>query len=150
ELPNGKKYQFKYNSYADVARVELPTGGAYEYDHAGVLVSSGSTPRNGLWVGLFRKVTEKRIYPDGVNLERITTFTPTYSIPPGYSTPYVSYSGYSASTSVDIDDLDAQRRLLSRVRHYYIGVPFDSVFKSSLDYPGWKEGRETKTEYFAT
>src|SRR6185503_8588017 len=88
ELPNGKKYQFNYNSYADVARVELPTGGAYEYDHAGVLVSSGSTPRNGLWVGLFRKVTEKRIYPDGVNLERITTFTPTYSIPPGYSTPY--------------------------------------------------------------
>ena len=32
ELPNGRTYQFRYNSYGEVARIELPTGGATEYD----------------------------------------------------------------------------------------------------------------------
>src|SRR6185436_12428750 len=33
ELPNGRQYRFYYNSYAQLARVELPTGGAFEYDY---------------------------------------------------------------------------------------------------------------------
>lgn len=31
-LPNGKSYKLYYNSYSELARVEVPTGGAYEYD----------------------------------------------------------------------------------------------------------------------
>lgn len=148
ELPNGKFYRFKYNSHADLARVELPTGGAFEYDHEGVFVI-GFAPRTGFSNGLFRKVTEKRIYSDGVNLESVNTFTPTYSIPPGYTWPYVSHSGHPASTTVAIDLLDSQRRLLARTKHFYTGVPFDSIFRKGIDYAGWKEGREVKTEFLA-
>jgi len=31
-LPDGRSYRFYYNSYGELARVELPTGGAIEYD----------------------------------------------------------------------------------------------------------------------
>lgn len=34
QLPNGQQYQFYYNSYSELARVVLPTGGAVEYDYA--------------------------------------------------------------------------------------------------------------------
>src|SRR6185503_4218662 len=34
ELPDGRSYQLRYNPYAELARVVLPTGGAIEYDYA--------------------------------------------------------------------------------------------------------------------
>ena len=33
-LPNNQQYKFYYNSYAELARIELPAGGAIEYDYA--------------------------------------------------------------------------------------------------------------------
>ena len=33
-LPDGRSYRFLYNQYGELARVELPTGGAFEYDWA--------------------------------------------------------------------------------------------------------------------
>src|SRR5688572_32196441 len=32
ELPDGRSYQLRYNSYGELARVVLPTGAAFEYD----------------------------------------------------------------------------------------------------------------------
>jgi len=43
ELPDGRHYYFKYNSYGEVARVELPTGGAIEYDYAAGLRSGAAS-----------------------------------------------------------------------------------------------------------
>ena len=37
-LPNNQQYQFQYNSYGELARVVLPTGGAFEYDYDGGVV----------------------------------------------------------------------------------------------------------------
>src|SRR5215213_9253819 len=37
-LPNGRSYKFYYNSYGELARLELPTGGGMEYDWTGGLV----------------------------------------------------------------------------------------------------------------
>src|SRR6266404_423310 len=37
ELPDGRTYQFSYNVYGELARVVLPTGGAYEYDIEGAI-----------------------------------------------------------------------------------------------------------------
>jgi RHS repeat-associated protein len=58
KLPNNKQYNFKYNSYGDVARIELPTGGAIEYDW-------GGTATTGCGARIRRWVTERRVYPNG-------------------------------------------------------------------------------------
>ena len=42
ELSNGKQYQFRYNSNAELTRVVLPTGGAIEYDYAAGLTDSAT------------------------------------------------------------------------------------------------------------
>lgn len=39
-LPNNKQYRFFYNSYGELARIELPTGAAIEYDWAAGLTNS--------------------------------------------------------------------------------------------------------------
>jgi YD repeat-containing protein len=33
-LPDGRFYKFRYNPYSEIARIEMPTGGAVEYDWA--------------------------------------------------------------------------------------------------------------------
>ena len=67
QLPNGQQYQFYYNSYSELARVVLPTGGAVEYDYApgltdgavgGVITYAGDKH-------VYRRVVERRVYPDG-------------------------------------------------------------------------------------
>ena len=42
ELPDGRNYRFYYNQYSDIARIELPTGGAFEYDWTGAGTTSGA------------------------------------------------------------------------------------------------------------
>ncbi|HEV2835743.1 MAG TPA: hypothetical protein VGW58_10525 [Pyrinomonadaceae bacterium] len=64
-LPDGqRRYRFYYNVYSELARVELPTGGAIEYDFA-----NATNPYD----GIYRRVTERRVYANGVNLEGKTT-----------------------------------------------------------------------------
>ncbi len=48
-LPNNQQYQFQYNPYGELARVVLPTGGAFEYDHAG---GFGGGDANGVLSGV--------------------------------------------------------------------------------------------------
>lgn len=66
ELPNGKQYQFFYNSYAELARVVLPTGGAIEYDYAaGLTDGAASGYFAAVEKNIYRRVVERRVYPDG-------------------------------------------------------------------------------------
>jgi YD repeat-containing protein len=67
-LPDGRRYRLFYNPYGELARVELPTGGAIEYDHtpdSGVLTTGalGEEDRQ-----IYRRVIERRTYSDGVTL----------------------------------------------------------------------------------
>ncbi|HMM81521.1 MAG TPA: RHS repeat-associated core domain-containing protein [Pyrinomonadaceae bacterium] len=70
ELANGEKYKFFYNSYLELARLELPTGAAVEYDYETV----GST------LSTQRRLVERRVYPDGTNLGNKTTYEYSDSI----------------------------------------------------------------------
>jgi RHS repeat-associated protein len=65
QLPDGRRYNFKYDTHADVARIELPTGGAYEYEWG----YSSSPPNIGHYV------FERREYPDGGSGNLYTTKT---------------------------------------------------------------------------
>src|SRR5215213_310069 len=57
ELPDGRKYQFKYNSYGELARVDLPTGGRFEYDYTGALGTQVSGNIN-------HEISQRRVYSD--------------------------------------------------------------------------------------
>jgi len=152
ELPDGRAYHFYYNSYAEVARIELPTGGAIEYDYAagvdlparysGVLGSPNSNKE------IYRRVSERRLYPNGgsgANYARRTTYSHNSSDSDSY---YTSLS----QGSVTVDDRDASGTLLARTKHYYYGSPVASLFlgwDSPATYGSWREGKEYQTEAFA-
>src|ERR1700720_2341567 len=78
-LPDGRQYQFQYNSYAELARVVLPTGGAYEYDYT---TTSGVGDDNvtGVDKEIYRRVIERRVMPDGANVEGLTRYSPATGV----------------------------------------------------------------------
>jgi len=126
-LPNSKQYQLFYNCFAELARVTLPTGGAIEYDY-----TAGSGALNGGdGYQIYRRVKERRVYPDGSNLQGYTTYGETVN-------------------PVIVDQRNASDALLAREKHYYDGNPVDSLFNAgAVLYPGYREGREYKTEAYA-
>jgi RHS repeat-associated protein len=125
-LPNNQQYQFFYNSYAELARVKLPTGGAIEYDY-----TAGSGVVDGVYFEIYRRVIERRVYPDGVNLESYSTFSDLSS---GVAT---------------VDQLSGSGTLLSRTKHYFNGDPLNSFFQLPIGYPAKFDGKEYKTESYA-
>jgi hypothetical protein len=67
-LPDGRRYRLFYNPYGELARVELPTGGAIEYDYtpgSGVLTGPGPSGDD---LQIYRRVVERRTYSDGATL----------------------------------------------------------------------------------
>lgn len=142
ELPNGKQYQFRYNSYAELTRVVLPTGGAVEYDYGAGLTDSVSG--SGVISGqaqkeIYRRVVERRVYPDGGSGAGFASRM-TYSRPETSTTN----AGY-----VTTDQYNASGALLTRAIHYFYGSARASFFKQPTEYPAWTDGREYKTETFA-
>jgi YD repeat-containing protein len=126
-LPNNQQYQFFYNCFAEVARINLPTSGAIEYDYtAGSGAVTDYTDYH-----IYRRVKERRIYPDGSNLE--------------------SYTTYSESGSpVSVDRFSASGTLLGREKHYYNGDPVSSLFNATgISYPNRLEGREYQSEAYS-
>ncbi|HWQ54666.1 MAG TPA: RHS repeat-associated core domain-containing protein [Bryobacteraceae bacterium] len=113
-LSNGRKYEFYYNIYGEVARVVLPTGGAVEYDHGpGVAPGSPgvreegqilddlpgsaetslkdfSTPLLPPWRPvIYRRLLERREYPEGGTTN------------PARTTSYARVETYSNSQTID-------------------------------------------------
>ena len=140
-LPDGRSYQFRYNSYGELARVELPTGGAFEYDFTGGLVNGAASgffysPLFGK-AQIYRRATEKRVYREGGVLEHKTTTSRTDNTT-------------STNTTVTVDTLNSTGTLLGRSKHYFFGNPAQSFDVEPLQYAKWKHGREYKTEVFNT
>lgn len=144
ELPNGKQYQFRYNSYAELTRVMLPTGGAIEYDYAAGLTDSATG--SGVLSGpsadkhIYRRVVERRVYPDGGTGS-------AYASKMTYSRPETSTTNAGYVTT---DQYNASGTLLTRSKHYFHGSARTSFFKEPTEYPAWTDSREYKTETFAS
>lgn len=148
-LPNGRAYKFYYNSYIELARVELPTGGAFEYDHAAGM-SNG--PASGAWLSayggsgstadqIYRRTVEKRVYSAGAALDNKTTISRPESLQPqpgGFNN--VQTLGYVLS-----DHLKPVGMLLAREKHYFYGNTYSSLV-NILAYTAWKDGKEYRTE----
>ena len=132
ELPDGRRYQLYYNPYGELARVVLPTGGAFEYDWDGV-----TDPDN---AAIQRYVTERRVYSSGAT--------------PEHKVQYARVS-QSPNSMVEASTRDGAGALLSRSRHYFHGDAFESMLEDpmrpgAVSYGTWREGREYKTEELAS
>jgi RHS repeat-associated protein len=159
-MPNGRSYQFSYDKYAELARYELPTGGAIEFDYDwGMHLSVFSSDT-------YRRVVQRRTYPNGgtgSSYEGKTTYSkPESAINLG------SYYGGSSVGFIDVDHIGRPNGfdiLLSRERHYYFGIAGAPAWTSNapgffsppavhdvtdLRYLSWKHGREYKTEYLGS
>ena len=131
ELPDGRRYQLYYNPYGELARVVLPTGGAFEYDWDGVTDQDNAA--------IQRYVTERRAYTSGTT--------------PAQKTQYARVN-QSPNSMVEVSTRDGAGALLSRSRHYFYGDAFESMLEDpsrpgAISYGTWREGREYKTEQLA-
>ena len=130
ELPNGRTYQFRYNSYGELARVELPTGAAMEYDwiNANTILAEGV---------IYRRVSERRLYKSGANLEN-----------------KITYSNPGLGSGVEVRTFNSAGTLLAYSKHYHVGSALDSLsseYTTPISYPlNLAEGRESQTEVFST
>lgn len=142
-LPDGRSYKLYYNSYGELARVELPTEGAIEYDYtpgSGCIDETGSncTDDSAERPEIYRRVTTRRLYQHGGTLEQRLTFSDPNVVCPLYPC--------DSDTIVTVDHFNAAGGRLLRERHYYYGNPVESLWQSGVSYPSWKNGREYKSE----
>ena len=128
KLPDGRYYYFKYNSYRELARVELPTGGAFDYDWNGSVVITNFDPNN-TQKEIRRWCTEKRIYPNGGTGTSFTTRTTFGS------------SQFTSPTTGSMTTYDASGNQLALEIHVFHGGNF--IPSANYIQPPWSEGRES-------
>ena len=129
ELPDGRTYELRYNPWGELARVELPTGGAIEYDFT-------NYPGQGWTQYIHRRVTQRRVYADGASgtPESRQEYSHTYSYSPNRAE--VTVKQYAANTTA----------MLGHEKHYFTGHPQQSLNITPVGYSVWSDGREYKTE----
>ena len=138
-LPNNQEYQFRYNAYGELARVVLPTGGAYEYSYTGGGGYASGTTCCSMEGGptIYRVLTERRIYSDGSTgstYENKVTYTYLAD-----TTPNV----YRVVKHYKQGDVNA----VAQQKHYFYGSPATSLGLFPTDYTSWNEGKEYQTDY---
>jgi RHS repeat-associated protein len=152
-LPDQTKYSMFYNSYGELARVELPTAGAFEYDYPATMPSCttmignqvyGCTgvqtiPENSLVPTVFRRVMQRRVLSNGSTIDKRTVYTPSYP----------------NNTVVEVDEEGVGGNVLSKTMHYFSGsaanlwpYPLETGVPSSV-YPVWSDGEEYETDSIA-
>ena len=127
-LPDGRRYRFLYNAYGEVAKLTLPTGAVIEYDWWG-------TDTNNT---IYRRLIERRVYPDGTTLEGKTTYDVPSSA--GNSNPIVVRNKTASGTQLSVQ------------KHYFHG---DAWVESAPPYPPspplpppYTNGREYETRFY--
>jgi RHS repeat-associated protein len=157
-LPNQRKYEFQYNSYGEVARVDLPTGGAIEYDidaGEGANSTSGATVSGPPYI-LYRRVKQRRAYVQGGvdpstgkhtggTLDAITAISSTLSIPTGSNCPVLGGAG--SAMQVTVEHQDALGNPLAADVHCYLQWPTTLPSSIPTTTADWRQGREYQTDH---
>jgi hypothetical protein len=125
ELPDHRFYRFYYSPYGNLARVELPSGGAIEYD---VSVSQAGT-------NIIQRLVERRVYLSS-NVGA-----------PVYSRNTYSSTSSSGSTTTQVNNYEGSSTLLNATRHYFYGT--NNIASDPFSYTPWDEGKEYQTETLA-
>lgn len=136
-LPDNRKYEFKYNRLGQLARVDLPTGGAIEYDFADLFQMPFPVMMGELGP-LTNSVSEKRVYDKDNVLVSRTAFSKPTSF-----TSHVS-PATRGETVRDVEVFEPNGNRVSKSRHYFYGLP-DTRYP--LTTPWW-HGREFRTEVY--
>jgi YD repeat-containing protein len=122
-LPDGREYTFRYTAYGRLARVELPTGGAIEYEYG---------PRDSfdhMKLSLAQPIASRRLYREGGALEQVTTY---------------SYELGSVNTTTTVITKDGNGRTLRHSRHSFHGRR--DTITNPLDGTYGTNGKEFRTE----
>ncbi len=148
---NIRHYQLYYNPYGELARAELPTGGAFEYDYWAGLVGGHEGGEFDRYSGynvdpdwfIYRRIKERRVYHDGTIASLVNKTN--YSRPETYHAPPQFITGVDY---VDVDESDASGRI-GYQRHYYYGTATPSLgFSPGYTPTDYIAGKEWKTEVF--
>lgn len=147
-LPDGRSYKFSYDSYQELARVDLPTGGAFEYDWGPALVNGDSTGIVYVQTNfgdilnaapeIYRQVLVRRVLPNGTTVEGQTTYSQVAAQGTATSNPVVDHRDATGSV------------LLARESHFFYNNPIPSIAKDVFDYPAWKDSHEYQTDFYDT
>jgi RHS repeat-associated protein len=146
ELPDGRSYRFKYSPYSELARVELPTGGAIEYDYAsgsgtgsGAFATSPSGDSLTAYGYVYRRAVEMRVYDNGGSGANYTNKTTIQkSVASGNLNAIVR--AYEAGNSTPT----------SRADHFYYGDPTFGFHLQDPFYPEtYLTGMEYQTDFYA-
>src|SRR5262245_34221565 len=127
ELPDGRQYEIRYNSYGEIAAMILPTGGKIEYDYMPVFS----------FLQVQRRVKERRTFKSNADT--------TPELTEKYTADFQGGASQQPETHVTIERKQGDT-LLSKTKHYFYG----GVTAMQLGlYSPWIDGREYKTETFA-
>ncbi len=174
ELPDGRKYRFQFNSYGELARIELPTGGAFEYDWINGYVEptpaappscfnsqlgvsndplSNNPCRGGFNkitgtsvapISIYRRVFERRVCPSGETNGACKQFTRYFNS--------VVPSGPEIGNTEVLVEHRSSSALLSSETHRFKGQvrALGSDPANPLHYAAWKKGRKLHSEVIDT
>jgi RHS repeat-associated protein len=141
-LPDGRAYSFRYNYYGELARVDLPTGGAFEYK---MVAGSGVLPTTAGEEDyqIYRRVEERRVYKEGNVFVGKTVYSVTET---GLFDPQPILN-WSTVVTIEQKDTDGITTL-AKSKHTFYGGALKSLFDTYGDhvYPLWREGMERKTQ----
>jgi hypothetical protein len=166
-LPDGdgvtRRYRFLYNSYGELARIELPTGGAIEYDWSSGLATGAAdgllyaVPGLAHWTEfdpslpqVYRRLINRRAYDVG----NVLLGSTSYSRPETQNGDFsINNLGYVAA-----GHYNANGNQLSVDNHFFYGSVASSFFSwqatpqympTYSPFASYKDGHEYQTDYYA-
>jgi hypothetical protein len=86
ELPNNKKYIFKYNRYGEISKIIYPTGSYETFTYSKIPPMNGAG--NLAYDQTNRGVTERRVYSADSTLEQRWRYSAEFSYAPGGNSTY--------------------------------------------------------------
>ena len=137
KLPDLRQYTFLYNSYGELARIVLPTGGAIEYEYVREIFTGTSNDGNNFTEKeILRKVSERRLYPDGATGSNFES--------------KIVYESDLSKNSVKtyINDGSPTPILKSQEDHYFLGGLLAGFFQHGTYYPEGLTGKESRVDLF--
>lgn len=116
-LPNSQKYAFRYNNYAEVERITLPTGGYVEYEHGGITAPNVDSYGWATNESILRRVKVRKAYLPGGVPEKTAEYTD------------------NGGSALSIREKDGNDNLISLHNHFFYGNLFSGLSKGPMEYP---------------